>query len=193
MKEQIVNLLEILTLVTSLFLGGLILLFILKFVFGKQTKLYDSMVHFLQDHYLILGFIISLIAVSGSLFYSEIMAYTPCRLCWYQRIFMYPQLFLFLIALKTKSKSIITNSLVLSVIGGLLASYHYLLQLGVINSGIFSCEFVGISVNCSQYFSLSYGYITVPFMSLTAFAWLIILAYGKLRSVPKELTHKNKI
>ena len=179
-KELIESGLEILTLITSFLVGLLILLFILKFVFGKKTKIYDSLVHFLQDNYLFLGFVVSLTATLGSLFYSEIIGYSPCVLCWYQRIFMYPQVFLFAIAMKIKNKSIIFNSLVLSVIGFLIASYHYLLQIEFLNNELLNCGIVGFTANCSEYFSLAYGYITIPFMALAAFLFLIILNYGKL-------------
>ena len=185
-QELIVVGLEILTLVSSLLLGLLLLLFILKFVFGKKTKIYDSLVHFFQDHYLFLVFLVSLTATIGSLFYSEILGYSPCVLCWYQRIFMYPQVFLFIIAMKIKNRSIIFNSLILSLICFLIASYHYLLQIGALNSKLLSCDVVGYTVSCSQYFSLAYGYITIPFMALTAFLLLIILNYGKLRACPER-------
>ncbi|MGR5922655.1 disulfide bond formation protein B [Bacillus pacificus] len=42
---------------------------------------------------------ISLIATCGSLYFSEILGFTPCNLCWYQRIFMYPLIFLIIIAM----------------------------------------------------------------------------------------------
>ena len=183
LKEFIAEGLELLTLISSIFLLMLILLFILKFVLGKKTKLYDFIVHFLQNHYLFLGFLISIVATLGSLFYSDIMSFEPCKLCWYQRIFMYPQPLLFLIAMKIKNKSIIFNSIVLSFIGMLIASYHYLLQINAINA--VSCDVVGYSVSCSEYFSLAYGFITIPMMALIAFALLIVIGYGKIRALQK--------
>lgn len=180
-KENIVSAIEFLTLITSLFVGLLILLFILKFVLRKDTKLYQGIVHFLQDHYLFLGLLISLVATLGSLFYSDIMGYDPCKLCWYQRIFMYSQVILFLVAMKTKRNwSIVWNSLVLSLIGLLIAGYHYFMQIGLVSEA--GCDVVGYSASCSEYFGLAYGYITIPFMSLVAFVLLFFMAYGKLRA-----------
>ena len=49
--------------------------------------------------FVFLAFLISVVATFGSLFFSEIMNFIPCSLCWYQRIFMYPLVFLFLINL----------------------------------------------------------------------------------------------
>lgn len=180
-KEDVASALEFLTLISIIFIFILIILFILKFVFKKDTNIYKWIVHFLQDHYLFLGFIIALIAVSGSLFYSEIMGYAPCKLCWYQRILMYPQIIIFLIALKSKNNmSIVLNSLILSLVGGLIAGYHYLMQIGVVRE--IGCDVVGYSVKCSEFFSLAYGFITIPMMSFIAFVLLIILAYGKIRA-----------
>ena len=81
---------------------------------------------------IIVVLILSLSATMGSLWYSEIIGFEPCKLCWFQRIFMYPQTILFLIAMKVKRNTgIIWNSLVLSLIGGLIASYHYLMQMSI--------------------------------------------------------------
>src|SRR5215212_3132279 len=33
---------------------------------------------------------LALIATAGSLFFSEVSQFIPCRLCWFQRIAMYP-------------------------------------------------------------------------------------------------------
>jgi len=37
-----------------------------------------------------LAFIIALVCTLGSLYYSGIVHFRPCRLCWWQRIMMYP-------------------------------------------------------------------------------------------------------
>ena len=180
-KENVASFLEFLTLISIIFILFLVILFLLKFVFKKDTNLYKWMVHFLQDHYLFLGFLITLIAVSGSLFYSEIIGFVPCKLCWYQRIFMYPQVILFLIAFKSKrNMGIIWNSLILSLFGGAIAGYHYMMQMGLVSD--IGCDVVGFSAKCSEFFSLAYGFITIPMMSLTAFVLLLIINYGKLRA-----------
>lgn len=191
-KENITNLLEFLTLISIIFIFFLVILFVLKFIFRKDTMLYKWIVHFLQDHYLFLGFLIALIATSVSLFYSEIMGYAPCKLCWYQRIFMYPQVVLFLIAFKSKrNTSIIWNSLILSLFGGLIAGYHYMMQIGLVSD--IGCDAVGFSVKCSEFFSLAYGFITIPMMSFTAFVLLVIIGYGKLRACEERNIYIEKI
>lgn len=119
-------------------------------------------------------FAIALIATLGSLFYSEIAGYNPCTFCWYQRIFMYPQIVLLGLAFWIKDQKIYWYSLGLSIIGFLLAFYHYLLQLGVVQSS--SCSAVGYSESCSKVFVLQFGYITIPLMAVTAFAMMILVS-----------------
>ncbi len=189
-KENVASALEFLTLISIIFILILIILFVLKFVFKRDTNIYKWIVHFLQDHYLFLGFLTALIAVSGSLFYSEIMGYVPCKLCWYQRILMYPQVIIFLIAFKSKKNmSIVWNSLILSLVGGFIAGYHYLMQIGVVKE--IGCDVVGFSAKCSEFFSLAYGFITIPMMSFIAFVILIILAYGKIRACEERSFNNN--
>ncbi len=122
-------------------------------------------------HALVFSFTVTLVATLGSLFYSEVAGYEPCKLCWFQRILMYPQVILLGMALLKKDNSIVPYSIVLSVLGVLIAGYHYLLQLGIVPS--IGCSAVGYSISCSQRFIMGFGYITIPMMSLTAFLLII--------------------
>lgn len=140
---------------------------IIGLVTGKlQTYLKTKKIPY--HFYLISTYLISLIATLGSLYYSDVAGYTPCKLCWYQRILMYPQTILYLVALIKKDKTISIYGLVLSIVGGLLALYHYLLQIDVIHST--SCSTIGFSISCSERFSTTFGYITIPMMAFSAFA-----------------------
>ncbi len=113
---------------------------------------------------------VSLLATIGSLYYSKVAGYSPCELCWYQRIFMYPQAILFGIALYKNQQVITPYSLALSILGGGIALYHYLLQMKVLD--LSTCP-VGVE-SCSETVVKKFGYITIPMMSLTAFSLLII-------------------
>lgn len=165
---EIIN--RLLTFLTVFAQGLVILIIVSNWFPKKQKKLVKS---FLDKNVLAFAFTISLAATLGSLFYSEIAGYTPCKLCWFQRIFMYPQPVLFAIALWKKDLAIIKYSLALCLIGGSIALYHYLVQTGIVPSG--SCGVVGYSVSCSQRFVMEWGYITIPMMSLTAFGLITTL------------------
>ena len=121
---------------------------------------------------LVLAFLIALAATLGSLGYSEIAGFEPCRLCWYQRIFMYPLVILFDIAL-WKKEEISRYALPLVAIGGAIAAFHYIGQMFL--PDLLTCEAVGYSVSCAQRFFVGLGHITLPFMSFVAFVFIGLL------------------
>lgn len=166
--------LGVLTVIGQIIVVASILYF---FFFRKQ---YPQIENFIARYGILFGFIVALTAMSGSLFYSEIAGYQPCVLCWYQRICMYPQVLLLGIALwKRKDKAIIDYSIALSSIGALIAAYHYLVQIGIVE-GV-ACGVAGYSVSCAKIFVLVFGYIGLPIMALTAFLLIIIsLLFVKL-------------
>lgn len=131
----------------------------------------SSFVMFFRERSLLVAFIVSLLATLGSLTYSNIIGFAPCELCWFQRIFMYPQVILMGAALIRKDVSMRIYGLVLSVIGGAIALYHYLGQIGVAS---LPCSATGYSVSCAEKFVLEFGYITIPVMALSAFLLIAI-------------------
>lgn len=113
-------------------------------------------------------------AVVGSLFYSEVAGFPPCSLCWYQRIFIYPQIILLGGALIRRDRSVARHVLPLSIIGGVIALYNSYLQYG--GSSIIPCAADPGVIDCARRFVFEFGYLTLPLMSLTAFILLALLA-----------------
>lgn len=156
--------------------GQLVILGILVVsVICRKRKRGFRFLGFISAHSLGLSFFVALTATAGSLFYSEIAGFDPCKLCWFQRIFMYPMVLILAIAWWKKDKEIFRYIMTLSVVGAIIASYHYLLQIGVAPV-IIPCSTVGYSVSCAQAFSMTFGYITIPLMSLTAFLMIFLFA-----------------
>lgn len=79
--------------------------------------------------FFLLLFFLSFFGTMASLFYSEIMHFKPCVLCWYQRIFLYPIPIILLIGLLKKDLNSIFYVVFLSSIGLIIAFYHYIIQL----------------------------------------------------------------
>jgi disulfide bond formation protein DsbB len=125
---------------------------------------------FISRNGILLAFIVALVSMSGSLTYSDILGYEPCKLCWFQRICMYPEVLLLGVALYRREKSIIPYALLLAVFGEIIALYHYIVQLGLVPA---PCTVSGYSVSCAKKFVLTYGYITIPLMAFTAFVMII--------------------
>lgn len=125
-----------------------------------------------KETILLLIWIQSLLAVGGSLFFSEVMGYTPCELCWIQRIFMYPLVVIYGVALYKKDLSIALPGLILSIVGIGFSIYHYMIQkLPSLSEIGAACANVPCNVQYINYF----GFITIPFLAGTAFLIIILL------------------
>ena len=140
---------------------------------SKKEKQAKRILTFFSPKALQLSFLVALTSMLGSLYYSEIAGYEPCKLCWYQRILMYPLVLLLGFAHLKKRKDVVDYALLMSLIGSVLAGYHYLLQIGVAPS--LGCEAIGYSISCSKQFVLQYGYISIPLMAFSAFAFISTL------------------
>lgn len=128
----------------------------------------------LKKYVLYIAFIQAIVATVGSLFSSEILHWAPCTLCWYQRIFMYPLVWIIAVGILRKDKNLPLYALPLSIIGGLIALYQYLLQIGVLPESAAPCQ---IGVSCLERYTNWFGFITLPFLSLTAFIIISICLY----------------
>jgi disulfide bond formation protein DsbB len=118
--------------------------------------------------------LIASVSALGSLFFSEIMEFAPCTLCWYQRIFMFPLVLIFLAGLFPLDKGIIRYSLPLALVGWGFALYHFLLYSGFIPESIQPCS---KGVSCSETYLDVFGFITIPLLSLISFSIIIILLF----------------
>lgn len=170
--QVVIRLLSLLTLLANLGLVLFFLLFSLKGV-GLFKSLWKKTFLFLEQKAILFSFIVSLSATLGSLYLSEIAHFEPCKLCWFQRIFMYPLPIILGVALYKNLKEVRDFVLPLSVIGGLIAIYHYYFQIS--GNPLIPCSAVGFSVSCSQRFFTHFGYITIPWMSFSAFLMVSVL------------------
>lgn len=118
-----------------------------------------------------LSWIVALVATLGSLYFSEVVGYIPCDLCWYQRIFMYPLVFLLTVAYLRKDNQISIYVLPLSIIGLCISLFHYGKQQEWFGSLADGCTIVP----CTTVYINWFGFITIPFLAFTAFLIITIL------------------
>jgi disulfide bond formation protein DsbB len=140
----------------------------------------------LSDRAVLVAFIVSLLATIGSLIYSDVIGYAPCKLCWFQRIFMYPQVIIMGIALFRNDVGVRISGFILSAIGAAIALFHWTGQLGLTP---LPCSAVGYSVSCAERFVLQFGYITIPLMAFSAFILMtttFALALKRSPEVPEQ-------
>jgi disulfide bond formation protein DsbB len=170
---------SVLTLIGNIIAVAVALLFIAELLMKKHTKLG----RWISAHGLLLMFIVALTATSGSLYFSEIAGWTPCKYCWIQRIFMYPQVILLGIALWTRDRKIAPYVLALSIIGIAYAAYHYYIQMYDIiasqTNPATPCDASGESCVKTPFVHL--GYITIPLMAFSAFLLNILGSIAILR------------
>ncbi len=130
------------------------------------------------------AWVIALVATVGSLFFSEVMSLPPCILCWYQRIAMYPLVFVIGVGILLGDRRVKFYALPICLAGLAVAVYHNLLYYGLIPDSITPCT-QGISCTSVQIEWL--GFITIPLMSLTAF---VVTALCLLFYKSKDVTAK---
>ena len=125
-----------------------------------------------KTNYITLAFIVSLVATLGSLFFSDVMQYTPCSLCWYQRIFMYPLVLIFIANLLYPDDSVYKYAMPVVVVGLIIAFYHNLLVWGIVSEDISPCR---SGVPCSVKYIDWFGFINIQLLSLVAFLIIFII------------------
>ena len=116
-----------------------------------------------------------LVSVSAtiSIFFSSVLEYQPCVLCWYQRICLFPLILILAAGLfPAFDRSVIKYALPLSLAGGLTAFYHSLLYAGIIPESIQPCS---KGVSCTEKYFELFGFISIPMLSFFAFSTLVIL------------------
>ena len=135
----------------------------------------NNIVIFIARHATIISFVATITAVIGSLIYSNGIGYTPCVLCWWQRIFIYPLPILFGIALYRRNKeNIFPYTSALAFIGILFSTYHSYLYYGGYSPLPCSAE-----ATCTQRFVFEFGFVTIPFMALSIFLLVLSIAYAR--------------
>lgn len=142
--------------------------------FSARTKRENKLLFYINKHFLVLSFFIALFASVFPLVYSEVIGFLPCSLCWWQRVFMFPTLFLFGIALWNKDRGVIRYSTALLAIGFFISLYQNFFYYFGEASGL-PCDASGVS--CYQQLVSEFGgYISLPMLALTAFFALLTLA-----------------
>lgn len=144
--------------------------------------------HFIRKNALYLAWTQALVATLGSLYFSEVMHFTPCVLCWYQRIAMYPQVLLLGAGIIKRDKNVVLYSLPLALIGFIISIYHNLLYYKILPEAAAPCT---AGVSCTTKFFAWFGFITIPFLSLTAFTVIIVCLVLFMKN-NKKATHTDE-
>lgn len=166
------------TVAGNIFIFGVLILFVLR------KNVFPRISAFLIDNALLFAFGLAALSMVGSLTYSEVVGYPACILCWIQRAFMYPLVPILGVTAWVKKRAVIWSALVLSILGGLVALYQWVMDmLALYSSGTvkLTCPYVAGLPSCDRIYTLEFGYVTIAMLSLNAFILIIIACIAVLR------------
>ena len=119
------------------------------------------------------AWLVALVATLGALFIGEVLGQTPCVLCWYQRIAMFPLAWILGVSCMTNDQRSGRYVLPLACVGAAIALWHSLLYAGLVKEAIVPCQQSGPS--CTDSAMLTVAGLPLPYLSLASFATIILL------------------
>lgn len=155
---------------------------LLAFASRRVDGVYRSILTSLDGQGTLVAWVMAVIAMSGSLYYSEIANFPPCEYCWYQRIAMYPLVLILGIAVIRKDRSVRRYAIPLASIGGLISAYHYLIQR-MPDLSLGECSF---GLPCTAAWVWKFDLVSIPFMAFVSFS-VIVTALALDRQGPTAL------
>jgi disulfide bond formation protein DsbB len=138
----------------------------------------------LAGHELTLAALVAGTATLGSLYLSEIAHLTPCRMCWLQRLVMYPAALVLAVAAWRRYVRVRLPVMVGVAIGAALSTYHYLIQWFPSLESSGTCS---VTVPCTTAWFRVFGFVSIPYMALSGFTF-VFLMMGVLRAHRTEDT-----
>ena len=130
-----------------------------------------------------LAFLVAGTSMAGSLYFSEVADFEPCRLCWFQRIAMYPLAVILLVAAIRRDRSVRWYVGPIAAIGALVSTYHYLVEwFPSLEGG--SC---GTGPACSAIWFRELGFVTLSLMALCGFVAIGVLVIPHPPSVQESI------
>lgn len=133
-------------------------------------------------NWIFLAWLIATVATLGALFLGEVMGYTPCVLCWYQRIAMFPLVLILAAGLFPFDPRVVRYALPLALAGLGLALFHWGVASGLIPESVTPCS---QGVPCSVEQVVWFGFLTLPMLSVASFAAIVALLLLTLFKEPK--------
>lgn len=129
---------------------------------------------FVEEYSIYIAWGVSLVAILGSIYFSEIAHFPPCVLCWYQRITIYPQILILGFAIYRKDRNIMLPGFALAAIGWFISLYHNLLYYDIIPEQAAPCI---AGASCTTNFVKLFGFMDIPLMSLLSLTAIIVLLF----------------
>jgi disulfide bond formation protein DsbB len=166
----------------ALLAGGGALVVVIARLTGRRDGVVGQIVGLADDAGLWIAAAVAVTATLGSLYFSEVAHYVPCRLCWFQRIAMYPLAVILVIAAVRGDRSVRWYAGPLAAAGALVSTYHYLIEWRPSLEGG-AC---GVGPSCADIWFRELGFVTLAFMALCGFVAILVLVLPTPRSALEE-------
>ena len=158
-------------------IGGLLAVRLTAVASERARDVWASLAVAVSPNALALAWFVAVLATAGSLYFSEVAGYEPCRLCWYQRIAMYPLVAILAIGAARREAAAAIYAGALAGIGAAIALYHTALEwLPGLDTGACSA-----SAPCTFVWFRVFGFISLPALALTAFALILVILAIRIR------------
>jgi disulfide bond formation protein DsbB len=138
-----------------------------------RSRLLDDTLASLADAGLWISFLVAAVATAGSLYFSEVADFVPCRLCWFQRIAMYPLAVILLVAAVRRDRAVRWYVVPVAAVGACVSVYHYVIEWNPDLEVGDACAATGPS--CTDVWFREFGFVTLSFMALCGFVAIIVL------------------
>jgi disulfide bond formation protein DsbB len=118
-----------------------------------------------------LAWVVAVTCMVGSLYFSDSLGLLPCKLCWYQRVAMYPLAVILLVAAIRRDRGVRWYAVPLAGIGIVISVYHYLIEWHPEWEST-SCD---ITVPCTTPYFRTFGFVSISLMAMCGFAAILAL------------------
>jgi disulfide bond formation protein DsbB len=148
-------------------------------VLRRRSAAVNQMLNDVQPYALPLAAVVATTAMLGSLYFSEIANFVPCRLCWYQRAFMYPLAILLIAAAIKRWDKVNRIVLPMALVGVSISTYHVLYEQGKIGSDVCAAD----ATPCTFPWFERIPWVTLAYMAGSAFVVIALLVSIRPREV----------
>jgi disulfide bond formation protein DsbB len=186
------NFFLVLTLVADAAIAMAILFGLGAIVSEKARRAWRAVAWALGPQALLVAWIVAIVTVLGSLYYSEHAGFVPCELCWYQRILMYPLVIVLGVGWLRRDGRTWMTAAPFVVIGAPLSLYHWLVERVPSFAESSSCS---ILAPCTAPYFEKLGFVTLAWMCLSSFlligVLLVIAALSERLAATREIAENR--
>jgi disulfide bond formation protein DsbB len=160
------NFFLVLTLVADAVVVAGVVLGVAALVSKPARRRAVDIARFVGPQALLVAWIVAIVTMLGSLYYSEHAGYVPCELCWYQRILMYPLVIVLGVGWLRRDSKVWMTAAPFVVLGAPLSLYHWLVERVPSFAESSSCSIVA---PCTAPYFEKLGFVTLAWMCLSSF------------------------